>query len=335
MQSLIESYKYSALTQATAKLGIADLLARGPRSSGDLAQNLGAHPESLDRFLKALVVVGICREEKDGRFSLTGFGTLLKGSKSGSLWNQAISANETYNAWGNLFHSIMTGETAIRHIHGTDVWDLRKQTAELDESFNKAFQAGTSRVAQELLSAYNFSSVNTVADIGGGYGSLLYTIIKASPSINGVLFDQPHVTAKAAINLEKTGVSNRIRVIGGDLFEHVPAVADLYILKSVIHDWNDEKSKRILTNVRNAMRKKSRLLLLERIMPARVQGKRNRQIVMLDLRMLLVTGGRERSEGDFRSLFHAAGLSLTRVIPLKSGYNIIEGIQKEPPIRQT
>jgi len=324
MLSLLEGYRTSAMLHVAAKLGIADLLAIGPRNSDELAEHLGADPSSLRRFLRGLVAYGICCEEQDGRFKLTNLGIWLQDSKPRSLRSQAVRSGELYAAWGSLMHSVMTGEPAFAHLFGTDVWKYRKQFPELDEGFNKAFRENSSRIAREFTDAYDCSSVRTIADIGGAYGALLAAILKNSPSLTGILFDQPHVAAKATAHLTESGVSERCRVVGGDFFNHVPDGADCYILKSVIHDWNDREAGLILRNCRQVLKPDGKVLLIERILPARVEQARG--TIMLDLRMLIATGGRERSEGEFQSILKAAGLALTRVSPLRSGFNIIEGM---------
>jgi SAM-dependent methyltransferase len=237
---------------------------------------------------------------------------------------QVIRCGEVYTAWGSLLHSVMTGETAFRHVFGDDVWNHRRKDPDLDESFNRAFVQDALRIGREVLSVCDFSPVRTIADIGGGYGALLAAILRASPSLTGLLLDQPHVIAKAPSYLKEAGVLERCRTFEGDFFTHVPDGADLYILKSVLHDWDDGRSERILKNCRRAMKEGARLIVIERIMPDRV--KQDPRIVLLDLRMLATTGGRERSAAEYRALFEAAGLTLTRIIPLRSGFNVIEGV---------
>jgi SAM-dependent methyltransferase len=278
----------------------------------------------MHRFLRGLVVFGICREEPDGRFGITELGTWLQETKPRSVRGQAVRCGEYITSWGSLLHSVMTGETAFRHVYGDDVWNYRSRNPVLDESFNRAFQITAVRIAREFLAVYDLSSVLTIADIGGGYGALLAAILKDTPSVTGLLFDQPHVVAKASPYLREAGVFQRCRIHAGDFFSGLPDGADLYILKSVIHDWDDSRSGHILMNCRRALKKKARLILIERIMPDRV--KRDPHTVLLDLRMLAMTGGRERNESEFRALFEAAGLRLTRIIPLRSGFNVIEGV---------
>jgi len=324
LMSLLEGHQASALLHVAGKLGIADLLAQGPRTSGELAQLAGADPLSMHRFLRGLVLLGICTEGQDGRFTVTGLGSFLQDAKPRSLRAKAILNGDSYRVWGNLLHSVLTGDIASANTFGTDVWARRAQEPELDEAFNKAFEESGIRISREILSAYDFSSIRVVADIGGGYGYLLGPILRNSPSLSGILFDQPHVIAHAAPYLKKAGISERCRTVGGDFFVHIPDGADLYMLKSVIHDWSDERSVSILRNCRQALKSEGKLLLIERLMPAR--AKEDPPVVFLDIRMLISTGGRERNAREFRALFEAAGLKLTRIIPLSSKFNIIEGV---------
>jgi SAM-dependent methyltransferase len=324
LQSLLDGYRGSAMLYVAAKLGIADLLAEQPRTSHELARSLAADGPSLHRFLRGLVAFGICSEEQDGSFGLTSLGTWLQDAKPGSLRGQAIRNGELYAAWGSLLHTVITGETAFAHVFEMDVWDYRRRVPELDEYFNRAFRESAVRVAHELLAAYDFSGIRTIADIGGGYGVLLAVILQNTPDLVGILFDQGHVIEKAAAHLKEAGISERCLAVGGDLLAHVPEGADRYILKSVIHDWNDKQSEQILENCRKALKEEGKLLLVERIMPAR--AKQDPALVMLDLRMLTVTGGRERNESEFRALFEAAGLTVTQIIRLRSGFSIIEGM---------
>jgi len=324
LQYLLDGYRGSAMLHAAAKLGIPDLLADRPLQSHDLARMLGADGPSLRRYLRGLVIYGICREEQDGSFGITKLGTWLQQSKRGSLRGQAIRNGELYDAWGSLFHTVKTGETAFDHVYKTNVWDYRRRVPELDEYFNQSFRETAVRIARELLDAYDFSRVRTVADIGGGYGALLAAILKNSPNLKGILFDQEHVIAKAEVILKEAGICDRCRAFGGDLLTHLPEGADIYLLKSVIHDWNDSQSVRILQNCREVLKENGKVLLVERIMP--VRAKQGSALVMLDLRMLMVTGGRERSENEFRALFEFAGLVVRQIIPLPSGFNVIEGV---------
>jgi hypothetical protein len=323
LRVLLSGYRNSALLYVAARLGLADLLTDGPRSSDDLARATGAHAPSLHRVLRGLVMLGVCTEERDGRFGLTALGTWLQAGRAGSLRGAAIlCGEEQYAAWGSLLHSVMTGEAAFGHVFGMGQWEHREQHAELNEYFQEGLAAGTARTAAAVVAAYDFSRFRTVADVGGGHGALLAAILKAHPPLNGVLFDEPHVVAGAALRLEAAGVAARCRVVGGSFFDRVPDGADALILKSVIHDWDDERSLAILRNCREALTEEGTLLLVERIMPARAED--DPDAVYVDLQMLALTGGLERSEAEYRALLAAAGFTLTRVIPTRSGLSVLE-----------
>jgi len=328
VRTLLNGYRGTALLYVAAKLGFADLLAAGPRSSADLASSLGAHAPSLHRVLRGLVTLGVCSEEHDGRFALTARGEWLRSETPGSLRGLAILSGEEYaHAWGGLLHSAMTGQTAFDHVFGMRQWEHREQHPELSEYFSAGLRQGTARDAAAILAAYDFSSFRTVADVGGGHGALLAAILQAHPSLSGILFDQPHVVAGAGPSLEAAGVAARCQVVGGSFLDGVPDGADAHVLKSVIHDWDDEQSLAILRNCHRALPEQGTLLLVERIVPAR--GQQDPATVLVDLQMLALTGGRERSEDEYRALLAAAGFTLTRVIRTRSRFSLIEGIRAE------
>ena len=328
LRTLLNGHRNTALLYVAARLGLADLLANGARSSAELAVALGAHAPSLHRILRGLVTLGVCSEERDGRFGLTPLGTWLQAERPGSLRGSAILCGEEYaGAWGGLLHSVMTGETAFNHVFGMSQWEHRKQHPELSELFNAGFERGTARAAGAILAAYDFSSFRTIADVGGGHGALLAAILKAYPSVTGILFDQPHVVAGARARLEAAGVAARCQVVGGSLFGPTPDGADAHILKSIIHDYDDERSLAILRNCHRALKQQGTLLLVERFMPARAE--RDPGAILVDVHMLAVTGGRERNEVEYRALLAAAGFTLTRVIPTRSRFNIIEAVRAE------
>ena len=333
LRTLLNGYRNTALLYVAAKLGLADLLANGPRSSAELARSLGAHAPSLHRILRGLVTLGVCSEEHDGRFGLTPLGTLLQAEKPGSPRGLAILCGEEYaGAYGGLLHSAMTGQTAFNHVFGMSQWEHREQHPELDEYFNAGLRQGTARGTGAILAAYDFSSFRTVADVGGGHGALLAAILKAHPSVTGILFDQPHVVAGARPYLEAAGVAARCQVVGGSFFDRMPDGADAHILKSVIHDWDDEQGLAILRNCHRALKEQGTLLVVERLMPARVED--DPAAILADLHMLALTGGRERSEAEYRALLAAAGFTLTRVIPTRSRVSIIEGVRAEAAERR-
>jgi SAM-dependent methyltransferase len=328
LQTLLNGYRRTALLYLAAKLGLADLLAKGPRSSAELAQSLGAHAPSLHRVLRGLVALGVCSEEHDGRFGITPLGAYLRAGTPGSVHGSAILCGEEYlGAWGGLLHSVMTGETAFNHVFGMSLWDHQVRHPELSECFNVRLRQDTVQSTRAILAAYDFSPFRTICDVGGGHGALLSAILKAYLSATGILFDQPHVVAEGRPYLEAAGVAARCRIDGGSFFERVPEGADAHILKSVIHDWDDEQSLAILRNCHRALKQQGRLLLLEWVIPARVEHAP--EVIMADVHMLAVTGGRERSELEYRALFAAAGFKMTRIIPTHSPLSIIEGVHGE------
>ncbi|MHC4711918.1 MAG: methyltransferase [Planctomycetota bacterium] len=322
--ALLNGYQNTALLYVAAKLGLADLLADAPKGSVELARSLGAHPLSLHRILRGLVVLGVCSEGGDGRFGLTSMGNLLRTGVEGSLKNLAVVCGEQYaGAWGGLLHSAMTGETAFNHVFGMSQWEHRRHHADLNERFSADLNEETARAAAAIVEAYDFPAEGVVCDVGGGHGALLCEILRACPSASGILFEQPHVAAAARSHLESRGVAGRCRVAEGDFFEGVPEGADLYVLKSVIHDWPDERGVAILRNCHGAMKGQGGVILVERLMPERAKDVPD--TIFVDLHMLAVTGGRERGEAEYRALLAEAGFTLTRAIRTRGPFSIIEG----------
>jgi SAM-dependent methyltransferase len=324
--AVLNGYQNAALLYVAARLGLADLLADGPKDSAELARSLGAHGPSLHRILRGLVALGVCSQDRDGRFGITPLGTWLEADRPGSLRGLAVLTGEEYaGAWGHLLHSAMTGETGFRHAFGMSQWEHRQLHPELDELFNTGLRQETAHAADAIVAAYDFSKFRTVADVGGGQGVLLTAILKAHPSVNGILFDQPHVVAQARSCIEAAGLAGRCAIVGGNFFDRVPDGADAHVLKSVIHDWDDDRGLDILRNCRSVLAERGRLLLVERLLPDRVE--QDPGTVLVDVRMLAVTGGRERTEAEYRALLAAAGYTPTSVIPTRSPFCIIEGVR--------
>lgn len=325
LASMLNGYQSTAILYVAAKLDLADILSRRARDSGDLACALGAHPSSLHRILRALVVLGVCREEDDGRFTLTALGTLLRSDVPGSLNAMAVICGEEYfGAWGGLLHTVMTGETAFDHVFGMSQWEHRQEQPELSRQFGSDLAQETARAALAIVKAYDFSLFGTVADIGSGRGALLAAILNTCPKATGILFDKQHVIEEARGYMEEHGVAERCRFVPGDFFDSLCENANVYVMKSIIHDWNDEKSGLILSNCRAALNANSRLLLAERIMPQRVAE--DPSTILLDVQMLATTGGRERTEAEYRALLSAAGFKLTRIIPTTTAFYLIEAL---------
>jgi hypothetical protein len=295
-------------------LGIADLLAAGPRSSDDLAQATETNPSALYRLLRALAAFGLFHEEDERRFSLTELGDALRldAPESVAGWAAFVGRRNIRDAWSALEESIRTGENAFKLEHGISVWEYRAQHPEESEIFDRAMASSSHLVIRSLIDAYDFGRFGTIVDVGGGNGTLLRALLDEHPQLSGVLFDQPHV-------VEGVELGERGRVVAGSFFESVPEGGDAYLLKWIIHDWNDEDSAAILRAVR---RNDAALLLVERVVEPPNEGPETK---LGDLNMLVGPGGQERTLDEFRSLFEAAGYELVGDTPTASGMHVIEG----------
>jgi len=325
--AMINGYWKTQAVYCMAKLGLADLLAEGPKGSDALAQATETHPPSLSRLLRGLVSLGLLMQEEDGQFALTPLGAYLRTDIPDSVYMWAIdSAERLWELWGHLLSSVKTGETAAQRICGMEVFTYYAQFPEAATTFNAMMTAITATVSETVVAAYDFSPFRTIVDVGGSHGLLVSAILRTHPTMHGILFDMPHAMEGARQNLAAQGLSQRCEVIAGDFFEAVPGGGDVYILKSIIHDWDDAHSTVILRNCHRAA-PDARLLLVERIMPAQVKPSATHQALhQSDLNMLVAHGGRERTEAEFQTLFGEAGFRLTAVIPTTSLYSIIEGV---------
>jgi hypothetical protein len=295
---------------AAAQLGIADLLASGPKTIAELASDCGAHAPTLERLLRALVTIEMFAPTTDGRFRNTPLSETLRSDHPQSQRDGALflPAPFLWRPLGELYESVRTGEPAFQRIFGQHFFEYLGTHPADAAIFNAAMTQGISWTTPELLAAYDFSRFRQLVDVGGGEGALLRDILAATEKLQGILFDLPAVVAGASGIL--TGdIAARCRVVGGNFFDSVPEGADAYLLKSVIHDWPDDDAAGILRSVRHAMRPDATLLLVENVIDsaARPGG-------LLDM-LMLVIGGRERTEADFRSLVASAGFSLNRIIP--------------------
>ena len=303
---MITGYWISQMVHVAAKLGLADLLADGPRTADELAAATGTHARSLYRLLRALASVGVFSEADDGRFAQTPLSESLRRDVPGSQWAMAVMmGDEHYHAWGDLLESVRTGQTAFDRLYGKPLFDYLGEHPEQAEIFDAAMTSIHGRETQAVLDAYDLSGVGVLADVGGGNGSNLIGILGRYPEMRGVLFDLPHVVERAAANLERAGLASRCQVVGGDFFGPIPVEADAYLLRHIIHDWDDEKAGLILRNIRTAMPEGARLLVVEHVLPP---GNEPSFGKLLDLNMLLLPGGVERTEEEFRRLYEAVGL---------------------------
>lgn len=324
IRRLIEGYQVSQAIHVAATLGIADLLADGGRTVDALASTTGTHAPTLYRLLRALASVEILQEGDERSFTLAPLGQHLRSDVVGSMagWAAFIGRPSYWQAWTGLLHSVRTGENAFQHIHGTDVWSHRASHPEEGAIFDRAMTSLSGRASTALLAAYDFGGFRNVVDVGGGTGTLLAAILSAHPALDGILFDQPHVVAAAGLVLERAGIAGRCQLVGGSFFDAVPEGADAYVLRAVIHDWEDDDAVRILAKVRNALVKKSRVLIVERLIAPPNEG---RDTKFSDLNMLVGPGGRERTREEFVTLIEASGLRLGAVIDA-GGFFVIEAL---------
>ncbi|MCF6155288.1 MAG: methyltransferase [Candidatus Brocadia sp.] len=309
-----------------AKLGIADLLKDGPKTINELSNATKAHAYSLYRLLRALASIDIFQEEEEGRFGLTPLATTLQSDSTTSVLPGVLLAGSEFHweAWSNLFHSVMTGESAFEHINGIRFFDYLAKNPDAGVTFDAWMTRSSEMQIPAIVNSYDFSGYQTIVDIGGGHGSLLAAILKANPHLKGILFDMPEVL-RSAKKIRNTGIEARCEMVSGDMFRSIPPGGDLYILKTVIHDWSDELSIKILRNCHAAMTDQTRLLVIESIVPT---GNQPHFSKFMDLNMLVLNhGGRERTEAEYRSLFHSAGFRLTNSIKTPSPLNLIEGIR--------
>ena len=322
---MIMGFRVTQMIYVVAKLGIADLLKAGPQDPESLAQATHTHGPSLYRLLRALASLGIFAEDEEGRFTLTPLAELLQSGVPGSMRSRALhfGGQPDWQSWGQLLYSITTGETAFRHLHGMDPWEYRAKNPEVDAYFNDFMYQQTATQTAAVIAAYDFSEIGTIVDAGGGYGALLAAILQANPQMRGILCDAPHVLKGAPPTLEAAGVSDRCELVPCDFFDSVPEGGDAYILKNIIHDWDEDSGRAILTNCRRVTPQHGRLILVEHVIQ---RGNDPQMGKLVDLQMLVALGGRERTEAEFRALLGEAGFELTKVVPTQAQVSVIEAV---------
>jgi len=307
---------------AAAKLGIADLLKDGPKHCDELAAATDTHSESLCRLLRALASVGIFAEIQPKQFQLNPLADCLQDGGANSVRNfLLLRAEQDYACWGNLMYSLRTGESAFEHTYGMTRYQYNKQNPALAELFDRGMKELSSMSDATVVAAYDFSSIKKLVDVGGGQGSLLATILKQY-HIQGVLFDQAQTIENAKHFYEQAGLMERCELVAGDFFESVPAGADAYLLRNIIHNWDTKRAIKILQNCHKAMAGQGKILIVETIMSDNPNWRR----WFKDLTMLVMqSSGRERTPAELSKLFAMAGFKLTRIIPTNSLLSVIEG----------
>lgn len=322
LHSMVIGFRVSAALSVAAHLGLSDQLAAGPRQIDDLATAVSADPATLRRLLRALASVGVYSEQADGAFANTELGEGLRSDVPGSLRPLARTLQDPalWSAWGHLTHSVRTGETAFEALHGIDVWTHRQGLPEQNAVFNDNMSAMSSLVADAVSASYDFSGVSSVVDVGGGQGVLLEAVLSRHPHLTGTVFDQAHVVADAPTPHASESVAGRWSAESGSFFEAVPA-ADAYILKSILHDWQDDQCVDILRTCRRSLERDGVVLVVETVL-----GRPGHEIIAAfsDLNMLVLPGGRERTEQEYAALFEAADLRLTDVVHTSSRMSVLE-----------
>ena len=323
---LINSFQITQAVRVAAALRVADHLNDGPRSADELGALTKSHPDSLYRLLRALAAVGVFREHEGRKFTLTPMGDCLRTDSATSIgaWAEVVGSPYFWQAWGHLLHSVQTGENAFQNLYGKDVWQFRSEHLEQGATFDRAMTQLSRGSAEAVIRAYDFSSFRHIVDVGGGQGLMLAAILRAHPHMSGTLFDQPDVVAGSKAVLVERGVIDRCNIVGGSFFEAVPEGADAYLMRVVIHDWEDDEAIAILKVCRRAMRETAKLLLVERLVapPNEVPATK-----FSDLNMLVSPGGRERTREEFSDLFARSGFELTLVFPAGI-HNVIEARQR-------
>jgi ubiquinone/menaquinone biosynthesis C-methylase UbiE len=323
LDQMITGYWISQAIYAAAKFAIADHLKDGPKTVQELADASSTNPDALYRLLRALASVGIFAEVESRRFSLTPLAEPLRSDIAGSKRALALmSGDEQFRAWAEIDYSIRTGKIAWDKVFGKPVFDYLGENPDKARIFDAAMVGIHGRESNAIVNAYDFGGIGVVADIGGGNGSQIIEILKKHTKMKVILFDLPHVIERAKERMQAAGLADRCQLVSGSFFERVPEGADAYFMRHIIHDWDEDKCLTILGNCHRAMSPKSKLLVIESVIPS---GNEPFHGKFLDLVMLLIPGGKERTQEEYRALFEQAGLELAQIVPTGTEVSIIEG----------
>jgi SAM-dependent methyltransferase len=316
-------YWVSRLVGAAASLGLADHLANGPKSAADLAGPTGTNPRALHRLMRSLAGFGILSQDGGDKFALTELGDALRSDAPGSARSTilAMSGPWMWKAFGEFQYSLETGKTAMEKVFGMPLFDYLAQHPKESAQFSEAMVGIHGPEPPAVAEAYDFSSVGSIVDVGGATGNMLAHILARYPQPRGVLYDRSHVVAEASALLRARGVEDRVSIEPGNFFEHVPPRGDVYILSHIIHDWNEDQCLTILGNCRKAMKPGARLLIVEFVLP---EGNTPHFGKLVDMVMLAIPGGEERTAAEYDTLLKTAGLKMTRVVPTTTDVSIVE-----------
>jgi len=325
---IAQGYQLSQALYVAAELGVADALDGGPFGVDQLAASVEARPDGLRRVLRALIAAGVFTELDDGRIALDDTARELQSDAPGRTRDVVLNfGEEMYRAFGEMLHTVRTGETAFDVLYGKPLFEYYASHPEAEASGSARMRARSLPVIQELAALGLGAGASTVTDVGGGIGTVITALLQADDDLRGVLYERPTVASLARVHLAEHGVDARCEVVEGDFFSEVPEGADLYLLKSVLHDWDDERCHTILQNCRAAMHDGARLAIVEFVLPDTMASDPSLLPgALLDLIMLTYVGGRERTESEFAQLLQEAGLRLDRLTPLEAGPSVLEAV---------
>jgi O-methyltransferase domain/Dimerisation domain len=323
LRQLIMGFRISQMIFVAAKLDLADHLARAPCTARELAPTVGVDADALHRLLRALASLGVFAETTGGQFVMTSASELLRRDSPGSLRSTALLYGDKllWGVYGQLSHAVETGSSAFEHLYGQSFYDYLSEHQVSARLFHEAMTGFSELEAAAILAGYDFSAVSTVVDVGGGQGALMAAVLRAYPGLTALIFDRSPPTADTQRLFDAADIVGRAKFIQGDFFSAVPAGGDLYVLKSIIHNWADEPAKAILRRCHAAMSTKGRLLLAERVIPP---GNLPSEAKLFDINMLVTVGGRERTEEEYKALLRAANLELTQIIATTSHLSLVE-----------
>ena len=319
---MITGYWPAQAIHVAAKLKLADHVKDGPKTAAELAQATGAHPQSLYRLLRAISSVEIFAEDEQGRFRLTPMAECLLDQHGSQRAVALMMGEEHFSSWGELLYSIQTGKPAFDHLYGKPIFDWLSEHAEQAKIFDAAMTGFHGPETQAMIDGYDYAGINTLVDVGGGNGTVLAAVLKKYPAVKGILYDLPGVIQRATQNLANLGLSSRCQAIAGSFFESAPPGGDAYQMRHIIHDWTDEQCHTILSHIRKVMPAHGRLLIIEMVIKPRNEPQPAK---WLDLNMLVLPGGRERTDAEYKEMFTKAGFRLERVVPTPTEVSVIEG----------
>ena len=308
---------------AAARLGIADQLASGPRTPEEVAAAAGTHPRATRRLMRGLASVGVFAAERDGRYRLTEAGELLRADNPTTFRDAFIAETDNvhWQSWAKLHDAVRTGAPQPQPVFGLPAFDYYGKHPDEGAQFGKAMENLSRFAAFAVLEAYDFSDAKTILDVGGGNGSMVLAILQRNPQIRGLVYDLPYIEGPANERIRAAGAAETVRFQPGSFFDSIPPGADVHLMKFILHDWDDAESIQILKRSRESIAPGGRLVVIEQLVPADPSP---HMVHLMDLNMLVMTGGLERTEREYALLFEAAGYRLARAVPTASPFHVIE-----------